>query len=109
MELMMMEVESYRPSERAALSSISRTPTRPRAPPPPHALQRPARPSLPVQSHAPSSVRIWGTSVRTFRIGSQSPRPCPHTSVSSSITPATQAWRRVGKGQGPRGVERRSR
>jgi len=31
----MMEVESYRPSERAALSSISRTPTRPRAPPPP--------------------------------------------------------------------------
>lgn len=39
---------------------------------------------------APSGVLICATNVRTFRTGSQSARPCPHTSVFSSMMPCTQ-------------------
>mmetsp|Transcript_2994 Transcript_2994/g.7393 ORF Transcript_2994/g.7393 Transcript_2994/m.7393 type:complete len:212 (+) Transcript_2994:248-883(+) len=62
--------------------------------------------------HAPrrtSGVRIMGSSSLTFLAGSQSTRPCPHTSVFSSMMPCTHASLSTCSGAGPLALLRRSR
>ena len=53
---------------------------------------------------SPSGVRIWGMSILTFFMGSQSASPWPQTRVFSSITPLLQQFRSTHMLQGPRGT-----